>query len=143
MRTIISARLAGTVLLVAFGFLAAFHVLVLIGVVPSTVVWGGQLSESSGTGRTLEIIALLVTILFAIIIAASMGYIRTGRLRKVMRVGVWLIFVYLVVNTLGNLASAVSLENLLFAPLTLLLSLCALRLAVEHHLGESGRTSPS
>jgi hypothetical protein len=51
-------------------------------------------------------------------------------LRTVATVGVWLIFAYLLLNTVGNLASGVAFEKLLFAPLTLFLALCAFRLAL-------------
>jgi hypothetical protein len=44
---------------------------------------------------------------------------------------VWLIFVFLLLNTLGNLASGVSFENLIAAPVTIILALCAFRLAIE------------
>jgi hypothetical protein len=49
----------------------------------------------------------------------------------VVKVLVWIIFVFLLLNTLGNLASGVSAENFVFAPITLVLALCALRLAIE------------
>jgi len=37
----------------------------------------------------------------------------------------------LILNTLGNLASGVSFEKLIFAPITLVLAFCAFRLAIE------------
>jgi hypothetical protein len=45
--------------------------------------------------------------------------------------GVWLIFAFLLLNTLGNLASGATFESLFAAPLTILVALCALRLALE------------
>ncbi len=107
------------------------HVLVLVGVVSANNVWGGQAAASPETVQTLELIALVVTALFAAIVAARLDYLKPGRFRNVARIGVWLIFAYLLLNTLGNVASAVSAENLIFAPVTLLLAGCALRLALE------------
>jgi hypothetical protein len=49
----------------------------------------------------------------------------------VINIGVWLVFAFLLLNTLGNLASGVSFENLIAAPITIILALCALRLAIE------------
>jgi hypothetical protein len=46
-------------------------------------------------------------------------------------VGIWLVFAYLLLNTLGNLASGISFEKLVFAPITILLAFCAFRLAIE------------
>jgi hypothetical protein len=131
MTKIIGAKLAGNILLISLGLLTVFHVLVLMEVVPSNITWGGQIGDSPTNLLTLETIALLVTVLFAIIIAAKMDYIMAGKFRKATTVGVWIVFAYLVLNTVGNLASRVSFENLIFAPITLLLAFCAFRLAIE------------
>ena len=80
---------------------------------------------------TLETVALLVTGLFILIVAAKTGYIRVGKLSGAVTIGVWLICIYLLLNTLGNLVSGVSFEKLLLAPITIILALCALRLALE------------
>jgi hypothetical protein len=58
-------------------------------------------------------------------------YIQAGKLLGVVNVGVWLILVFLLLNMLGNLASGVSFENLIAAPITIILALCAFRLAIE------------
>jgi len=131
MKKLISANLAGNILLAAFGLLAVFHVLVLLGVIPAEIVWGGMIQGVPSNLITLEIISLLLTLLFMGIIAARTGTIQAGRLSGAVKAGVWLVFAYLLLNTLGNLASGVSLEKLIFAPVTILLALCAFRLAIE------------
>jgi hypothetical protein len=131
MKKLISARLAGNILLVALGLLALFHILVLLGVIPADIVWGGMVRGVPSNLVTLETVALLLTLLFILIIAAKTGYVQAGRLSSAVNIGVWLIFAYLLLNTLGNLASGVSFEKLIFAPITILLALCALRLALE------------
>jgi len=131
MTKILSARLAGNILLAAFGLLVIFHVLVLLGFLPSSITWGGQVAGSPANLRALEVVALLVTVLFAILVAAKLDYIQAGRFRILASIGMWVMLAYLLLNTAGNLASAVRLENLLFAPITLILAICALRLAIE------------
>lgn len=131
MKKWISARLAGNILLAALGLLFIFHVLVLLGVLPAEIVWGGMIQGTQTNLITLETIALAMTLLFMLIVAARIGYIQAGRLSGAVKVGVWLIFIFLLLNTLGNLASGVSFENLIAAPITILLALCALRLAIE------------
>jgi hypothetical protein len=130
-KKLVSARLAGNLLLVALGIVLVFHILVLFGVLPADIVWGGRIQGVPENLLVLETIALLVTVLFMLIIAAKSGYIQAGKLSGVVNIGVWLIFAFLILNTLGNLASGVSFENLIAAPITILLALCALRLAVE------------
>lgn len=46
-------------------------------------------------------------------------------------VALWIIFAYLLLNTLGNLASGSVLEKLVFIPITILAALLVVRLPVE------------
>ena len=131
MKKLISAKLAGNVLLFSLGLLFIFHILVLLKVIPADIVWGGQIKGVPANLITLEIVALLVTAFFILTVAAKLGYIQAGKLSGVINVGLWLIFAYLLLNTLGNLASGISLEKLVFAPITILLAFCAFRLAIE------------
>src|SRR5574339_351824 len=131
MRKRIGTKLAGNILLFSLGLLLIFHVLVLLRVVPADIIWGGQIKGVPKNLVTLETVALLVTALFILIVAAKTGYLRTGKWSGVVNVGLWLIFAYLLLNTLGNLASGISVEKLIFAPITIFLALCAFRLAIE------------
>jgi hypothetical protein len=131
MKKLISAKLAGNILLFSLGLLFLFHILVLLKVIPAEIVWGGQIKGVPANLVTLETGALFVTAIFILIVAAKTGYLQAGKVSGAVNIGVWLIFVYLLLNTLGNLASGISFEKLLFAPITIFLALCALRLAVE------------
>ena len=131
MKKLISVKLAGNLLLISFGLLAIFDMLILLNILPSNIVWGGQIKNPAANLIVLELIALVVTFIFAIVIAAKMDYIKAGGFTKAVNIGVWVIFAYLILNTLGNLASGVSFENLIFAPITLALAFCAFRLAIE------------
>jgi hypothetical protein len=131
MKKLISAKLAGNILLASMGLLLIFDFLVLFKVIPADIVWGGQINSSSSNLVTLEIIALAVTLLFMTIIAMKTGYIKSGKFAGVINAGMWIVFAYLVLNTVGNLASGVSFENLVFAPITIILAFCVLRLALE------------
>jgi hypothetical protein len=131
MKKLISAKLAGNILLASLGLLFIFHVLVLFRVLPADIVWGGQVGDAQANLVPLEIVALFVTLLFMFIVAVKTGHIKLNKFSGSINTGVWLFFIFMVLNTLGNLASAVSFENLLFAPITLILAFCALRLAIE------------
>ena len=89
------------------------------------------MGDSTGNLVLLETTALIVTLLFALIIAAKVGYVRLPRLRKVVNIGAWIVFAYFTLNIIGNLASSASFEKLIFTPISVLLSVLALRLAVE------------
>jgi hypothetical protein len=129
MKKLISAKLAGNILLVSLGLLLVFHILVLFKLIPADIMWGGQVTSANII--TLEIIAIVVTLFFGFVIAAKTGYVNTGKFAVVVNILVWVIFAFLLLNTLGNLASGVSAENFIFAPITIVLTLCAFRLAIE------------
>jgi len=131
MKKLISAKLAGNILLFSLGLLFLFHILVLLKVIPAEILWGGQIKGVPANLIPLETVALVVTTVFILIVAAKTGYLQAGKLSVIINVGLWLIFAYLLLNTLGNLASGISAEKLLFAPITIILALCALRLAME------------
>ena len=131
MKKLISTKLAGNILLIFFLLLAIFHILVLLGIIPSNIIWGGQIGNSEGNLFILEIVALVVLIFFAIVISMKTGYIKVDPTAKSINLAVWLIFAYFVLNTIGNLASGVTVENMIFAPITFILALLTLRLAIE------------
>jgi hypothetical protein len=131
MKKIITAKLAGTILIVVMTLFAILHLLVLLKFIPSDIVWGGQIKNGSVSMITMETIALIVTVFFMLIIAAKAGFIKTGKFGKFIHISVWIIFVYFILNTIGNIASGVSVEKWIFAPVTVILTLCAFRLAIE------------
>ncbi|MCS6937568.1 MAG: hypothetical protein NZV61_08500, partial [Candidatus Bipolaricaulota bacterium] len=82
MKKLIHAKLAGYILLILFGALLVFHVLILFNLLPSGMVWGGQAGNYSL--RTLEIVSLAFTFLFSLVVAAKIGYIKAGKFAKVI-----------------------------------------------------------
>jgi hypothetical protein len=131
MNKLISTKLAGNLLLGSLGLLAVFHVLVLLGIFPANIVWGGAIQNSTTSLYPLEMISLFVTLLLAVVIAAKAGYIKTFRFQAAINMGVWAVFAILLLSMVANFASGVAFENLLFAPIAVVLAFCAFRLAIE------------
>jgi len=131
MKKRISVKLAGNILLFGMALLMILHILVLSKAVPSDIVWGGQAKNLTAGLIALETIALLATLVFAVVIAAKTGYIRAGKFQKAVNIGMWIVFAFLILNTISNLASSARVENLIFAPIALVLTFFALRLAIE------------
>ncbi len=126
----IGARLAASILLTGMALLAIMHILVLVGTLPADFVWGGGVTSDARL-YTLEGLALLLLALFAWIVALRARIIGTGQPGLGVRIGAWVVFAYMTLNIVGNLASGASLERLLFAPATIVLALLALRVAIE------------
>lgn len=131
MKTGIREALAGDILLVGLALLAVFHVLALTQVVPPDFVWGRQAANRSTQRMILESISLVVTLLFALIVAIRMDYVLPGRFEVPIAIGMWIMVGYFVLNTIGNLASGIWVEKLIFALLTVVMALCAFRLAIS------------
>lgn len=131
MKKLISAKTAGLILLISMILLAVFHVLVLLKVLPAAIVWGGQVKDPSVNITTLELIALAVTIVFSAVIIIKLNYLKSGISAIMLNVCLWIIFAYLIFNTVVNIASAVSVENFIFGPIAFIQALLVLRLAIE------------
>ena len=129
----IGFKTAGKLLVIAFSLLAAFHVLVLTGVVPPEIVWGGHAAESPGSLLMLELVALGMICLFTVFIAVRTGLIGISRFPIMFEAGSWLVFGYLLFNTFLNFASGVSAEKLIFTPVSIVLAVLAFRVAVGDH----------
>jgi len=131
MKKIMKADLAGKIILGAFGLLLVLHILIIAQIVPADFVWGGQIEADGSNLMQLEVVAITLTLFFAGIVAAKIRSIQANNPNKLITIGMWVVFAYLVLNTLGNFASGVSAETLFFGPLTIVMALCALRLAIE------------
>lgn len=129
MRKLISAKKASNLLLIVLGLLIVFHLLVIAGLVPSTIVWGNQIEEASIL--PLELIAIVITISFGLFILIKMRYLADNRPSKVVNIGLWIIAIFLLGNSIANLLSSVSAENFVFAPIAILMGLLTIRLALE------------
>jgi len=130
MKKIISATTAGHLLLLLFALLFVFHLLVVFRVVPTDLIWGGRMESPEALLR-LELWALALTVVWAIIIALKMGYLRWIKNRKAINIAVWVLFLFFVLNTLGNLLATSPIEKFGFGSMTFIAALLTLRLAVE------------
>ncbi len=131
MKKLISIRLAGNIILTILSLLIVMHLLILIKILPSDFVWGGQVDNMQSNLFILEIIAVAVTLIFIFFTAVKTDYIKIVKLKILINIGTWLMFIYFILNIIGNLTSAVTLEKMIFTPVTIILALLTLRLAIE------------
>jgi len=132
MKKWISAKVAANLLLLSLLLLFGLHILILDGVVPHHIVWGGQIRNTASL-KTYQTIALIITVLFIFITAAKIGYLKVGRLKGVVNVGAWVVFAFFILNTITNLLLGVAFENWIFAPITILLAWLAWRVAANNN----------
>ncbi|ULQ53988.1 hypothetical protein [Flavihumibacter fluvii] len=101
-----------------------------MGIIPYNMVWGGRL-ESGTSANIFEILALLASVFMIGVVAVHTGYIKTGIGKNISRNIIWIMFVFFIVGTIGNLFSDNIIEKLIFTPITVILAISCYRLAMS------------
>ncbi len=128
MRRILPFRTAATVLLGLFALAIVFQLAVLSGLVPTEMVWGGQL-EGDDQRTVMALVAIALLVLMIAIVQIRRG--RIGRsIPAVGKWGMWAIVVLFALNTVGNLVAEDLRETLIFTPVTLVAAMLAWRVAL-------------
>lgn len=115
-----------------------FHLLVLTGLIPYQVVWGGRLQTRSEM-ITFEMVSLLLNALMSALAAMRAGWLGTGLKPRFLRVGLWVMAVLFALNTVGNIFSTNRWEQVIFTPLTLVLAF----LSIIAARGAGAKTIPA
>lgn len=105
-----------------------FHALILSGVIPYEITWGGRL-KSHEEMVVFETISIAFNLLFMGIIALHLGWIRWRVRSGVTRIALIVMGVLFALNTLGNLFAEMDVERWIFTPLTAISSFWSFSLA--------------
>lgn len=118
------------ILILLFLFLL-LHFLMLLKIIPYNLVWGGRLKTDKEMYR-FEIFSILINSLFIIVVLMKANFLSIGIERKIITYALWLMTGLFLLNTLGNALSKNKLEQRLFTPLTILLAIFSLILAISN-----------
>ncbi|MDF1695781.1 MAG: hypothetical protein P1U56_08125 [Saprospiraceae bacterium] len=129
LKRILSETLAGNGLLIIFGFLFLFHLLVLVGVIPYSIVWAGKIKDRIEMIQ-LESVSLFILAMATMTVLLKMRYVDFDFDPKIIKVGMWVFFVFFMLNTIGNLTAINPIEKYGFGLLTLVMALLSFRLAI-------------
>jgi hypothetical protein len=130
MKKLVSVKWSGNTILVSLVIMLVVHLLIVLKIIPYTFVWGGQIKDTSSL-YLLEGFSILTTLLFILIICLKIGHIQMNKFKKTTQIGAWILALYLLLNTIGNLASGVTFEKLMFTPITVILTFLAFRVATD------------
>ena len=130
MKRLITEKFATNALLIIFILVMLFHGLVLVGIIPFDIVWGGRL-KSKEDMIPFEITSIALNSIMLGIVMMQAGLLKLNVKPIVLKIAFWCMFVLFAINTIGNIFSNNELERLIFTPLTLLLSVFCLRLAIK------------
>ena len=117
-------------LLIILSLIIVFHVLVLTGIIPFEIVWGGRLKTQEQMLK-FEAASIFINLVMVGIVSLKTGLLKAPVSPFFIRVCLWAMFALFLLNTLGNLASVNAFEKMVFTPLTLLLALFSLRLVLS------------
>jgi hypothetical protein len=130
MNRLITQKFATNGLLVIMSLIVVFHLLIITSVIPFEIVWGGRLKSYSQM-LSFEAISIAVNLIMLAVVGIYAGILKMKINRTIIKAAFWLMFGLFLLNTIGNLLSLNQLEKVLFTPVTLLLSLFSLRLAIS------------
>ena len=130
MKKIISESNAAIALLAILIALVIFHFFVMIDIIPYQMIWGGRI-ENKRQLIKIELISIIVNLIMILVIMIKKRLIRFSINPRYLQLVLWIMFVFFLLNTLGNMLSLNQVEKILFAPLTFLLSFFTLRLAIS------------
>lgn len=114
------------IITIIFGF---FHLLVIAGVVPNTIVWGGRITDP----RRLVVMETLSLVTILLVGALSFIHGRmtaAGNGTVVLRLFMWVFAALFLLNTVGNVFAKTAFERFAFTPVTAVLAFLTLRLAL-------------
>ena len=114
-------RNAANLASVLFLIFVVVQLLVAVGIIPISMLWGGRQPELTPSLRVASVAAAVILGGFMYIIRYRAGLVGKMPQPTLIRVAAWVVTGYMVLNALGNFASVSSIERFLFGPLTVLL----------------------
>lgn len=100
------------VLFLLLGGLLIFHLLVFAEIIPYDQVWGGKL-ESIEDMRAFELLAIAVNLVMLVVYYLYYQSLKRGKDLQVLRIFIWIFFVYFLLNIFGNFFAESKLEMFL------------------------------
>ncbi len=124
----IDFRLAVNTTLILLTGIVVFHLMVVAGIIPYSIVCGGKLKSTEEMLR-FEFASLAINLFLVVVILIKAEYIRISISQRIITIILWLYFGLFSLNTIGNLLAEKSLETLIFTPLTFILAVLIYRIA--------------
>ncbi len=116
-------------LIILLSLFLVLHFAILAKIIPYNLVWGGRLKSVKEMYR-FEIFSILLNVLFVIVVLVQADLFALHTPKKILHVALWLMTGLFLLNTVGNAMSKNKLEQRVFTPITILLTIFSLILAL-------------
>ncbi len=100
-------------------FIIIFHMFIVTGIIPYSIVWGGRLT-STAEMLQFEAVSIGINLLVIALFAAEAGYLRKRLPHTIKNIVLWGLFGLFIANTVANVFAVSWIEKIIFTPLTLL-----------------------
>lgn len=106
-----------------------FHLFIVLKIIPYKLIWGGRLTSDKSMYR-FEIVSILTTVFFLIAMLDIANILHLNFSKTFTNSILWIMTVLFLFNTVGNIMSKNKIEQRFFTPITILLTLFSLILAL-------------
>jgi hypothetical protein len=126
------APMAGTVATAAFVATMLMQLLLAAGILPITMAWGGTQPVLTMPLRFASLAAVVLLGLFAYVIRWRAGLMGSQPAPTWVKIMAWVITLFLMLNTLGNLLSPSLAERVISGSMSLIAALACLLVAISN-----------
>jgi len=109
-----------------FAVVIFLQIFLAAGILPISMAWGGRQSQLTVSLRIASIISAVLLGVFIYVIRYRAGLVGKIPIPKIIIVVSWIITAFMAFNTLGNVTSLSSNEQLPFSPITFVLTVACL-----------------
>ena len=109
-----------------FAVVIFLQIFLAAGILPISMAWGGRQSQLTVSLRIASIISAVLLGVFIYVIRYRAGLVGKIPIPKIIIVVSWIITAFMAFNTLGNVTSFSSNEQLFFGPITFVLTVACL-----------------
>ena len=128
-----TAMLASVLAALVLSFVAIFQVLLAVGFPLGRAAWGGTHRVLPPRLRIASALSSLLLGLAAWIVLARTGLVTIPWQSSVVRVGTWVVFSFLTLNTVSNFVSKSRIERTVMTPAAFICSVCLLVVALSSY----------
>ena len=118
-------------LVLILSVLLVFHFLILLKIVPYNIIWGGRLKSNKEMYR-FETVSILINFIFLYVVLVQSHFFRVDIPKNVMTISLWAMTALFAFNIHGNMMSKNKFEKRLFTPITIILTIFSLILALTN-----------
>lgn len=109
-----------------FVVVIVLQILLALGILPISMAWGGRQTQLTPSLRIASLVAVVLLGAFIYVIRYRAGLLGVMPIPMFIKIFSWIITAFMAFNTLGNIASSSKIEKMIFAPITVLLTLACL-----------------